>query len=178
METTNKRRVLQMQRMKVALLMAPTDKLMGLVVDSAEIVMLIIVMVIRFLKAAEAFACRRCPAKCASNTKLHHRIRDRHAKKPKPPYLRPLHQTLHQLHAGDAKFGEGQTDHHKETVRDMQPEMVNHRRAAKQNWTMHKKKRMKVLRMNKRTANLMKQNPASLYALNRHIMSHTSVKVL
>ena len=35
-------------------------------------------------KAAEAFACRRCPAKFVSNTKLHNHIRDRHAKKPKP----------------------------------------------------------------------------------------------
>ena len=31
-----------------------------------------------------AFACRRCPAKYPSNTKLHEHIRDHHAKKPKP----------------------------------------------------------------------------------------------
>ena len=39
----------------------------------------------------ERFACRRCPAKFASNTKLHTHIRDRHAKKPtalpSPPSL-------------------------------------------------------------------------------------------
>ena len=35
-------------------------------------------------KAAEAFPCRRCPAKFPSNTKLHQHIGDHHAKKPKP----------------------------------------------------------------------------------------------
>ena len=39
----------------------------------------------RIAKAkAEAFACRRCPAKYPSNTKLHEHVRNHHAKKPKP----------------------------------------------------------------------------------------------
>ena len=33
---------------------------------------------------AEAFACRRCPAKYPSNTKLHEHVRNHHAKKSKP----------------------------------------------------------------------------------------------
>ena len=40
-------------------------------------------------KLAEAFACRRCPARFSSNTKLHQHIEDHHAKKPKPE---PLHE--------------------------------------------------------------------------------------
>ena len=35
-------------------------------------------------KLAEAFACRRCPAKFPSNTKLHEHVRNHHAKKLKP----------------------------------------------------------------------------------------------
>ena len=35
----------------------------------------------------EAFACRRCPAKFPSNTKLHEHIRNHHAKKPKAAAL-------------------------------------------------------------------------------------------
>ena len=33
--------------------------------------------------AREPFACKRCPARFISNTKLHQHIRDRHAKRPK-----------------------------------------------------------------------------------------------
>ena len=35
---------------------------------------------------AEAFACRRCPEKFASNTKLHDHVREKHAKKPKEAF--------------------------------------------------------------------------------------------
>ena len=38
-------------------------------------------------KRLEAFACRRCPAKFPSNTKLHEHIRNHHAKKPKAAAL-------------------------------------------------------------------------------------------
>ena len=34
---------------------------------------------------AEAFACRRCPEKFGSNTKLHEHVRTKHSKKPKAP---------------------------------------------------------------------------------------------
>ncbi|KAG7006488.1 hypothetical protein G7Y79_00014g036630 [Physcia stellaris] len=44
----------------------------------------------RIAKAkAEAFACRRCPAKFPSNTKLHQHICDHHTKKPKPVVSNP-----------------------------------------------------------------------------------------
>ena len=38
---------------------------------------------------AEAFACRQCPAKFASNTKLHEHVRTKHTKKPNPPPQAP-----------------------------------------------------------------------------------------
>ncbi|CAF9942722.1 MAG: hypothetical protein HETSPECPRED_007637, partial [Heterodermia speciosa] len=39
----------------------------------------------RAKEKAEAFACRRCPEKYPSNTKLHEHVRTKHAKKPKEP---------------------------------------------------------------------------------------------
>ena len=39
---------------------------------------------------AEAFACRRCPEKYPSNTKLHEHVRTKHCKKPKEPSPPPM----------------------------------------------------------------------------------------